>query len=181
MLKKALLLANDDNYDNNSKNTYGLWDTPKTYLHLYKERPIVMDYDTPLTYFNGLTAYEVSKKGYSKHLSQQWTWFTAWINGKNNDFTKATQIKKYSPLEFGLYRTTVGDDQLKNDMFENISRRNEQPANTLDEGVSIPLINTLAMQKKIPYKYIIIGVLISLIIFLLIILFTKHHHQAKKK
>ena len=70
---------------------------------------------------DGKTAYEVSKKGYSKHLSQQWTWFTDWINGKNNKYTKATEIKTYSPLKYGLYYTNVGEDIQKNDMFENIT------------------------------------------------------------
>ena len=79
-----------------------------------------MDYDTPLEYFNGKTAYEVSKEGYSKHLSQQWTWFTDWINGKNDNYTKATDIKTYSPLKYGLFFSNVGEDIQKNDMFENI-------------------------------------------------------------
>lgn len=69
----------------------------------------------------GKTAYEVSKEGYSKHLSQQWTWFTDWINGKNNNYTKATDIKTYSPLKYGLFYSNVGEDIQKNDMFENIT------------------------------------------------------------
>ena len=85
-----------------------------------------MDYDTPLEYFNGQTAYEVSKKGYSKHISQQWTWFTAWINGKNNEYTKATDIKTYIPTSFGLYRSLVGEDINKNDMFENLTLRKDE-------------------------------------------------------
>ena len=69
----------------------------------------------------GKTAYEVSKEGYSKHMSQQWTWFTGWINGKNDNYTKATEIKTYSPLKYGLYYSAVGEDVEKNDMFENIT------------------------------------------------------------
>ncbi len=126
ILKDAILKANDKDYDLESFNKDGLWDTPKLYLHLYKENPIIMDYDTPLEYFDGKTAYEVSKEGYSKHNSQQWTWFTAWINGKNNEFTKATDIKTYSPLEFGLYRSLVGVDINKNDMFENLTLRKDE-------------------------------------------------------
>ncbi len=84
-----------------------------------------MDYDIPLSYFNGHTAYEVSKAGYKEHLSQQYTWFTSWMNGKNNEYTSATEIKKYSPLEFGLYRSLVGVDIEKNDMFENIKELEE--------------------------------------------------------
>lgn len=120
LLKQAIHKANDSLYDEASFNQYGNWQISKLYLHLYEENPIIMDYDTPLEYFNGKTAYEVSKEGYSKHLSQQWTWFTGWINGKNDNYTKATDIKTYSPLKYGLFFSNVGEDIQKNDMFENI-------------------------------------------------------------
>lgn len=120
LLKQAIYKANESSYDEISYNLYGNWQISKLYLHLYEENPIVMDYDIPLDYFDGKTAYEVSKEGYAKHLSQQWTWFTDWINGKNNNYTKATDIKTYSPLKYGLYYSTVGEDIARNDMFENI-------------------------------------------------------------
>ena len=126
VLKIALEKTNDKTYHSDSYEKYGLWDVPKTYIHLYKENNIIMDYDTPLSYFNGKTAYEVSKEGYSKHHSQQWTWFTKWINGNNNSYTKSTDIKTYSPNEFGLYRTLVGFDKEKNDMFENLIYRKDK-------------------------------------------------------
>lgn len=128
LLKQAIYKANDSLYDEASFNKYGNWQISKLYLHLYEENPIIMDYDTPLEYFNGKTAYEVSKEGYSKHLSQQWTWFTDWINGKNNNYTKATDIKTYSPLKYGLFFSNVGEDIQKNDMFENIKYYKVQEA-----------------------------------------------------
>lgn len=121
LLKQAILKANDFSYDEASSNKYGKWQISKLYLHLYEENQIIMDYDIPLDYFGGRTAYQVSKEGYSKHLSQQWTWFTSWIKGKNNNYTKATEIQTYSPLKYGLYYTKVGEDIEKNDMFENIT------------------------------------------------------------
>ena len=121
LLKQAIYKANDSTFDEESLNNYGVWQISKLYLHLYEQNPITMDYDIPLDYFGGKTAYEVSKEGYSKHLSQQWTWFTGWINGKNNNYTKATDIKTYSPLKYGLFYTNVGEDIQKNDMFENIT------------------------------------------------------------
>ena len=128
LLKQAIYKANDSLYDEASFNKYGNWQISKLYLHLYEENPIIMDYDTPLEYFNGKTAYEVSKEGYSKHLSQQWTWFTDWINGKNDNYTKATDIKTYSPLKYGLFFSNVGEDIQKNDMFENIKYYKVQEA-----------------------------------------------------
>ena len=142
ILEKAILLTNDETYDIASKDKYGLWDTPKTYLHLYKDNKIVLDYDTPLEYFNGKTAYEVSKEGYKEHHSQQYTWFTKWLTGVNSKgegtpYKKASEIKAvkspisgvvstFSPCEYGLYRTLVGEDVNKNDMFENLTIRKDQ-------------------------------------------------------
>jgi len=121
LLKQAIYNANDSSFDENSYSKYGNWQISKLYLHLYEKNQIVMNYDIPLDYFEGKTAYEVSKEGYSRHLSQQWTWFTDWINGKNNNYTKASDIKTYSPLKYGLFYSTVGEDIEKNDMFENIT------------------------------------------------------------
>jgi LmbE family N-acetylglucosaminyl deacetylase len=106
---------------------YGVWEVPKTYLHLYEKNSIVLDYDQPLSAFDGMTAFEVSQKlGYPCHKSQQGTWFTDWINGDHGEITKATQIKRYNPCQFGLYSTTVGEDVEKNDFLENIITYQEQ-------------------------------------------------------
>ena len=127
LLEKSILLSNDESYDTDSLNKYGKWNVLKLYLHLFEQNPIVMDYDTPLEYFGGKTAYEVSKEGYSKHNSQQWTWFTRWINGTNNSFTKATEIQTYSPLKFGLYYKSIDEEDInKNDFLENITLYSEQ-------------------------------------------------------
>lgn len=178
-LKIALEKTNDNTYHTKSYEKYGLWNVPKTYLHLYKENKIIMDYDTPLEYFNGLTAYEVSKQGYSKHNSQQWTWFTKWINGSNNEYTKSTDIKKYSPNEYGLYRSLVGEDILKNDMFENITFRKDKKEE-INEKVEKEEINysektELLDTIKENQKYIIIGIIILLILSYLIIKKNKVH------
>lgn len=167
VLEDAIIKANDKTYDETSFKKYGVWDTPKTYLHLYKENQITMNYDTPLDYFGGKTAYEVSKIGYSKHNSQQWTWFTKWINGKNNEYTKATDIKTYSPVEFGLYRTTVGEDKEKNDMFENLTFRKDQKPEINDDGsISVSFMNSTTGEKKLDIRYIIIGICLFIIIVL---------------
>ncbi len=127
LLRKAVEISNDANEYPDIAAQYGLWDVPKTYLHLWEENPIVMDYDTPLTHFGGMTAFEVTQKlGYPCHESQQYTWFTRWINGSNGEITKATQITTYNPCNFGLYRTTVGADVQKNDFLENLTTYAEQ-------------------------------------------------------
>ena len=127
LLIKALDMSNDPNAFPELAKQYGLWEVPKTYLHLYEENPIQIDYDQPLTAFDGMTAFEVSQKlGYPCHESQQFTWFTGWINGKSEKITKATQIQTYNPCKFGLYRSTVGEDVARNDFLENITTYAEQ-------------------------------------------------------
>ena len=119
-LRKALeLSANADAYPASAQK-YGTWDVPKTYLHLWAQNPIVMNYDIPLDYFGGRTAYQVSAAAYSCHNSQQYTWFTSWQRGSNRQFTKATQITSYSPCRFGLYRSAVEPDTGIGDMFEHL-------------------------------------------------------------
>ena len=97
----------------NSATTYETWDVPKTYLHLYPENTITLNLRTPLNKFDGQTALEVAAATYKKHVSQQWCWFYV-----SDDY-------EYSCADFGLYRTTVGNDT-GNDMLENITTYEEQ-------------------------------------------------------
>lgn len=175
VLKIALEKTNDKTYHQESFEKYGLWDVPKTYIHLYKENQIVMNYDEPLEYFDGKTAYEVSKEGYSKHNSQQWTWFTKWINGSNNSYTKATDIKTYSPTEYGLYRSLVGEDVNKNDMFENLTYRKDEIKE--EEKDNSTILNDILEESKGDYTtyYIIIGITFGVILCMLIIKKNKVH------
>ena len=180
VLKIALEKTNDKTIHPESYEKYGLWDVPKTYLHLYKENMIVMNYDEPLEYFGGKTAYEISKEGYSKHLSQQWTWFTKWINGSNNNYTKATDIKTYSPIEYGLYRTTVGEDLNKNDMFENLKFRKDE---IVEEDVENKIVINTTDESNEKYfsryrNYIIIGTIF--VLTLTIIVVSNKKNKVKK-
>ncbi len=123
LLTRAVDLAADSSHLPESSTLYDAYDTPKLYLHLYNENQIELDLDTPKEYLDGKTPFEVSKEGFACHSSQQGTWFRTWLNGKNGEITKASQIKTYSPCKFGLYRTTVGEDVLKTDLFENVTQR----------------------------------------------------------
>jgi LmbE family N-acetylglucosaminyl deacetylase len=176
ILKKALELSNDKTYNQESIDKYGLWDTPKTYLHLYKDNKIVMDYDIPLDSYNGLTAYEVSKLGYAEHHSQQYTWFTKWLtgvdqHGKGTLYKTAKEIKKYSPCEFGLYRSLVGEDKSKNDMFENLEIRKEKKQEEMPKEIKKDDKNNVKEVSKTNYIYIAIPV--ACILLLLIIIKSK--------
>ena len=100
---------------------YGVWDVPKTYLHLYGENVIWMDWDQPLEAFDGMTAYQVTKQlGFASHPSQKgyYGWFF-------EDLDRAADIPEYSPCWYGLYRSTVGEDVQGNDFFENLTSYEE--------------------------------------------------------
>lgn len=121
MLTDAVAISGDASYHPESAEKYGTWDVPKTYVHLYKENQIVMDWDQPMEKFNGMTPFEVSKElGFPAHVSQQkgWAWY---YEGKH----AATELKKYSPCLYGLFRSTVGEDLEKKDMFENLTSHAE--------------------------------------------------------
>ncbi|MBE6902614.1 MAG: hypothetical protein E7478_09075 [Ruminococcaceae bacterium] len=127
-LMQAVELTMDAEYRPESAQQYGTWDVEKTYLHLYKENPVVMNWDVPLEKFGGLTAFEASRLGFDCHTSQHWTWFYGWIYGKNAPITKASEIATYSPCEYGLYRTTVGADVVGGDFFENVMTYEQRAA-----------------------------------------------------
>lgn len=107
-----------------SAEKYGTWDVPKTYIHLYEENPVVMDWDQPLDAFDGKTAFYVSiYVAFQKHKSQVAD-FESYYRGCG----KATEIPENSPIYYGLYRSTVGEDVQKNDFFENVTTHAEDAA-----------------------------------------------------
>lgn len=132
LLVEALDYTNDETVYPEIAEKYGVWDVPKTYIHLYEENPIVIDYDQPLESFDGMTAFQVTQDyGFPCHESQQGYMFTPWLYGsgrtkENKSITKVTEIVNYNPAKFGLYRSTVGEDVQKNDFMENITSYEEQ-------------------------------------------------------
>lgn len=161
-LKEALNLLEDE------------YKPEKVYLHLYAENPITMNYDIPLEYYNGMTAYEVSKLGYAEHDSQQYTWFTDWLKGKNNEYTKATDIKTYSPTKFGLYYSKNGNyETLDNDLFYDVEITSNEDA-IEDTQVNEPVKEEIEepTNNEIDYKIPII-IVSSLIGIALIIILVK--------
>lgn len=94
---------------------YGVWDVPKTYIHLYGENEILIDMDTPRECFGGLTAFEVSKDlAFPCHRSQ--------YKGVSNYIVpyRTSVDMRYCSSRYGLYRSTVGEDTAKDDFFENL-------------------------------------------------------------
>lgn len=117
---EAVTNSGDAEFYPESADQYGVWQPEKTYIHLYEENPITMNWDIPLESFGGKTAFEVSRLGFDCHASQHWTWFYGWVYGKNYPVNAAADIRTYSPCNYGLYQTTVGVDTVGGDFFENV-------------------------------------------------------------
>lgn len=184
-LKQAIQQSNDENYYQETKEQYGLWETPKVYLHLYSKNEIIMNYDIELEYFKGKTAYEMSKIGYSYHLSQQYTWFTKWLKGENSSYTKATQIETYSPTKFGLYFSAVGNDVNKNDMFENIDKskyrkqeNSQEETNTIEQQTEQLILKSELTDSQA--KSIVIGLFAIIILWLILRAILNYKKQNKE-
>lgn len=117
LLCKAVEISGDPEEYPELAEKYGVWDVPKTYLHLYEENPVLMDWDQPLESFDGKTAYEVTRDlGFPCHKTQ-WKSYAWFFRGNRT----AAQIRQFSPCQYGLFRSTVGEDVRKNDFFENLT------------------------------------------------------------
>ena len=105
---KALDFANDPKKFKDSSQEYGVWNVPKCYLHLYEENEIIFDWRIPLPEFDGRTALEVAQAAFACHISQQDTDYRVEDSGAGDC------------RRFGLYRSLVGPDERKDDLFENL-------------------------------------------------------------
>ena len=108
-LTDAVAAAADADIFPESAEQYGAWNTPKLYLHLYGQNEIVMDWNVSLNHFGGKTAMDIAREAFALHESQQGFFY---VYGEGDD---------WDSRRFGLYRSTVGEDVAKNDVFENIT------------------------------------------------------------
>ncbi len=138
--REAVVAACDSARFPDSYRQYGVWDTPKTYIHLYWRNAISCDIDTPLEYFGGKTAYQVSQQAFLCHISQLPSRYTQWLLGtEEKPITKSSEFYKYSPKYYGLWRSTVGPDIKKTDFYENIVLyRDQKPDTTSPSNPSSP-------------------------------------------
>lgn len=116
----------------------------KVYLHLYPENKVSMNWDEPFDALGGRTPFLVSQDAFACHKSQHWTWLYNWIYyGWRKDppegtprIGKAADLKSYSPCEYGLWFSSVGADEAKNDLFEHLTSYADQAAAKKEEEES---------------------------------------------
>ncbi len=129
---EAVEISNNESKYTDSVAAYGVWDVPKTYLHLYGENKIELDVNTPLDDFDGMTALEVAKEGYKRHLSQQWCWFYV------SDGTDGGEGSDYACNKYGLARLAEGyeADEACDDLMEHLTSYDEQERQIAEEEES---------------------------------------------
>ncbi|MBR2662057.1 MAG: phosphodiester glycosidase family protein [Clostridia bacterium] len=128
--KECFALAADPVQSPESYQAYGTWQVKKLYLHLYGEGAdqTVLDWDQPLSAFNGKTGAELAAEAFALHVTQKG--MGTKIRGKFVEFTVEDTGRKMFPYDhFGLQSTTVGPDEAKNDFLEHIGET-ENPAAT---------------------------------------------------
>lgn len=138
VLQKAVQQTMDASYFPESAQQYGVWDVSKTYLHLYEENPIFMNWDQPLESFGGKTAFQVTRDiGFPCHVGQikDFNWYL-----KQSE--TAAEMRKYNPCEYGLFRSTVGEDVQKNDFFENTLTHAQEQQKAQEEAAEAARLET---------------------------------------
>ena len=110
-LEQAVVYAADASYDPDSAAQYGVWDTPKLYLHFAEENPIFLDVETPLASFGGKTAFEVASEAMLCHESQ--------LQYAHRPTLASEEFPRYDCRRFGLVRSLVGADT-GNDIMEHL-------------------------------------------------------------
>ena len=133
-LQKALELSADPGCYPASAEAYGLWDVPKTYLHLYAENPILIEWDIPLERFGGRTGYEMAIEGFACHASQQ----------------KYFSVRKkgvHDCRAFGLYRSDRGPDLRGDDFMEGLTPRPD-PGQSYADSFRLPELGPADYQER---------------------------------
>ena len=114
---RALELTDDPAQFPDSAEKYGTCRIEKCYLHLWKEKPITVNWsDKKLSRFGGKSALDMAIEGFECHKSQVIA-------------MKVLESGPYDCRQFGLAYTTVGDDTPNtNDFFEHIDMSDKLPA-----------------------------------------------------
>ena len=113
-VERAVEAAADPEQFPESAERYGVWDTPKTYLHLYGDRSesTILNYELIAPELGLLSPFQVAQAAYRQHVTQQqWVAFYVYSYDHPHDSHR-----------FGLYRSLVGPDEEKNDLMEHGSR-----------------------------------------------------------
>lgn len=107
LVRRAVLLAADPASYPDSYAKYGAWEVKKLYVHQYEANTVQLDYDTPLEQLGSLSAGQTAELAFSKYASL-------------SKRSLSRYNEEFEANSYGLISSTVGEDALKNDLFEHI-------------------------------------------------------------
>ncbi len=107
VMEYAIAAAADPAQYSDSAAQYGAWQVKKLYRHLEEKCPIEFDWHVAYPEFGGRTGLQVATDSMNEHVSQL-------------QYYQVRDHGKYDNALFGLSYSTVGDDVLHEDLFENI-------------------------------------------------------------
>ena len=113
-VEEAVVAAADPERFPESAEKYGVWDTPKTYLHNYDDPDddyTWLSYEKISPALGWRTPFQAAQAAYRMHLTQQHWGFYVYGFGH-----------PYDSHRFGLYRSLVGADEKHNDLLEHVDR-----------------------------------------------------------
>lgn len=110
---EAFYLAADADY----VTEYAPWQVKKLYVHLGDSDVIHMDWEGKSDVFNGKSALDIAAEAFAFHQSQQSG--KASYNGEEFLF-RVVSGGMFDNAKFRLLHSTVGEDVIKNDFFENL-------------------------------------------------------------
>ena len=106
---RSVRLAMDDKYDQGyGYKIYGNYQLPKLYLHDPTAGEVTLDFNQPLDFYGGKTAFEIANEAYAMQSFQR---------------KLAKELRTdgvFNGAAYTLRFTDVGEDIHKNDLFENI-------------------------------------------------------------
>ena len=106
---KSVLMAGSEEIFPDLVEKYGVWDTPKLYLHLWDEsKRLDLHFYDKMTELDGRSPMEMAFISFDKHYSQIKRY------SLHGDGTT------YDCTWFSLYRSTVGEDVARNTFFEHL-------------------------------------------------------------
>ena len=113
-LERAVEAAADPAQFPESAEQYGVWDTPKTYLHLYDgaDDYTWLSYEMRAPELGWRSPFQVAQEAYRQHVTQQ-IWEGFYVYGFDHP---------HDSHRYGLYRSLVGPDTLHNDLMEHVTR-----------------------------------------------------------
>ena len=113
-VERAVEAAADPDQFPDSAERYGVWDTPKTYLHNYgdPDEYTWLSYERISPALGWKTPFQTAQEAYLQHVTQQqWVGFYVYSFGH-----------PYDSHRLGLYRSLVGPDEEHDDLLEHVSR-----------------------------------------------------------